>query len=65
MTVLVVQFNPCVYLILRWKAMSTHETPMTRWYWQQVKGTLIEEYVAVQGGLTCGRRVLLTGTLKT
>jgi hypothetical protein len=38
--------------------MSTHETPMTRWYWQQVGGTLIEEFVAVKGTATCGRRVL-------
>lgn len=26
--------------------MSKHETPMTRWYWQQVGGTLIEEFKA-------------------
>jgi hypothetical protein len=38
--------------------MSTHETPMTHWYWQQVRGTLIEEFVAVQGSSTSGRRVL-------
>jgi hypothetical protein len=32
--------------------MSLNETPMTRWYWREVlkKGTLIEEYVAVEGG---------------
>lgn len=31
--------------------MSKHETPMTRWYWREVlkRGTLIEEYVAVEG----------------
>jgi hypothetical protein len=34
-------------------AMSKHETPMTRWYWQQVGGTLIEEFVAAQGS-ACG-----------
>jgi hypothetical protein len=34
------------------------ETPMTRWYWQQVGGTLIEEFVAIKGTATCGRRVL-------
>lgn len=38
--------------------MSKHETPMTRWYWKQVGGTLIEEFVAVAGGPGCGRRVL-------
>jgi hypothetical protein len=30
--------------------MSKHETPMTRWYWRQVGGTLIEEFVAVEKG---------------
>ena len=39
-------------------AMSKHETPVTRWYWQQVGGTLIEEFVAVKGTLKCGVRVL-------
>jgi hypothetical protein len=38
--------------------MSKHETPMTRWYWQQVGGTLIKEFVAVEGTSLCGRRVL-------
>jgi hypothetical protein len=38
--------------------MSKHETPMTRWYWQQVGGTLIEEFVAVEGTSKCGRRAL-------
>ena len=38
--------------------MSKHETPMTRWYWQQVGGTLIEEFVAVKGTSKCGVRVL-------
>ncbi len=30
--------------------MSRNETPMTRWYWREIlkKGTLIEEYVAVE-----------------
>ena len=41
----------------RWN-MSKHETPMTRWYWQQVGGTLIEEFVAIERTSTCGRRVL-------
>jgi hypothetical protein len=38
--------------------MSKHETPMTRWYWRQVGGTLIEEFVAVEGSADRGRRVL-------
>ena len=38
--------------------MSKHETPMTRRYWQEVGGTLIEEFVAVEGTAMCGRRVL-------
>jgi hypothetical protein len=31
---------------------------MTRWYWQRVGGTLIEEIVSVKGASQCGRRVL-------
>lgn len=31
---------------------------MTRWYWQQVGGTLIEEFIAVKGTSDCGVRVL-------
>ncbi len=31
---------------------------MTRWYWQQVGGTLIEEFVAVKGTSKCGVRLL-------
>jgi hypothetical protein len=38
--------------------MSKLETPMTRWYWQQVKGTLVEEFVVINGSGTCGRRLL-------
>jgi arginine deiminase len=38
--------------------MSKHETPMTRWYWQQVRGTLIEEFIAVEHSETRGRRLL-------
>jgi hypothetical protein len=38
--------------------MSKHETHMTRWCWQQVGGTLIEEFVAIEGTSKCGRRVL-------
>jgi hypothetical protein len=31
--------------------MSLNETPMTKWYWREVlkMGTLIEEYLAVEG----------------
>ena len=38
--------------------MSKHETPMTRWYWKQVGGTLIEEFVAVTRSEECERRCL-------
>ncbi len=38
--------------------MSKHETPITRWYWQQVGGTLIEEFEAVKASSKNGRRVL-------
>lgn len=38
--------------------MSKHETPMTRWYWRQVGGTLIEEFVAVRRTKDCGPRLL-------
>ena len=38
--------------------MPKHETPMTRWYWKQVGGTLVEEFVAVHRGTDHERRVL-------
>jgi hypothetical protein len=40
--------------------MSKRETPMTRWYWEQVGGTLIEEFPAVlpKGNPLLGRRLL-------
>lgn len=38
--------------------MSKHETPITRWYWKQVGGTLVEEFVAVNRGADRGKRVL-------
>jgi len=38
--------------------MSKLETPMTRWYWHQVRGTLIEEFVAIEEAADRGRRVL-------
>lgn len=37
--------------------MSRRETPMTRWYWKQVGGTLIEEFCVVErilGGSVSG-----------
>ena len=37
--------------------MSKRETPMTRWYWEQVGGTLIEEFPAVRSSATCGQRL--------
>lgn len=45
--------------------MSKRETPMTRWYWQQVGGTLIEEFVAVKGTSKCGVRLLDGVIIKT
>jgi hypothetical protein len=36
--------------------MNKHEPAMTRWYWRQVGGTLIEEFVAVRPTPTCGQR---------
>jgi hypothetical protein len=44
--------------------MSKHETPMTRWYWQQVGGTLIEEFCAVPRSHSCGTRLLDGVTIK-
>ena len=38
--------------------MSKHETPMIRRFWKQVGGTLIEEFRAVRGTATCGKRFL-------
>lgn len=38
--------------------MSKYETPMTRWYWQQVGGTLVEEFCAVLRSSTCGVRLI-------
>jgi hypothetical protein len=36
--------------------MSKNETPMTLWYWEQVGGTLIEEFRMVAKGRTNERR---------
>jgi len=38
--------------------MSKHETPMTRLYWQQAGGTLIEEFCAVPRSSNCGVRLI-------
>jgi hypothetical protein len=38
--------------------MSKNETPMTRWYWRQVGGTLIEEFPVVERGPDCERRAV-------
>jgi hypothetical protein len=38
--------------------MSLRETPMLRWYWRQVGGTLVEEFLAVRRGSTNARRLL-------
>ena len=40
------------------KVMSKHETPLIRRYWEQVGGTLIEEFLAVRRTETCGQRLL-------
>jgi hypothetical protein len=38
--------------------MNKREPAMTRWYWRQVGGTLIAEFLAVRGTTTCGRRLI-------
>lgn len=41
--------------------MSRRETPMTRWYWEQVGGSLIEEFIIVtrkQGAAGHAQRLL-------
>jgi len=40
--------------------MSKRETPMTRWLWEQIGGTLVEEFPAVlpKGDPQLGRRLL-------
>jgi hypothetical protein len=38
--------------------MRKLETPITRWYWQQVGGTLIEEFCAVRRGEDCSNRLI-------
>lgn len=38
--------------------MSKRETPMTRRYWERVRGTLLEEYLAVQRHPGVGQRLI-------
>jgi hypothetical protein len=38
--------------------MSKLETPMTRWYWEQVGGTLVEEFCAVPRSPDCSNRLI-------
>lgn len=38
--------------------MSLNETPMTIWYWEQVGGTLIEEFQVVPAAKGQGRRAV-------
>ena len=38
--------------------MSKHETPMIRWYWEQIGGTLCEEFRVVRRSHTKGQRLL-------
>ena len=38
--------------------MSKLETPMTLWYWHQVGGLLIEEFVAVRRTASQGQRLI-------
>jgi hypothetical protein len=38
--------------------MSKLETPMIRWYWQQVGGTLVEEFCAVPRANDCSNRLI-------
>ena len=38
--------------------MSKLETPMIRWYWEQIGGTLIEEFLAVRRSERTGQRLI-------
>lgn len=38
--------------------MSKLETPLTRRYWKETGGTLVEEFLAVPGSLVQGKRLL-------
>jgi hypothetical protein len=44
--------------------MSRLETPMTRWYWAQIGGTLVEECCAVKRSNGCSVRLLGTMIVK-
>ena len=37
--------------------MSKHETPISRWYWQQLGRLLVEEYCLIERGRQCVRRL--------
>lgn len=43
--------------------MSERETPMTRWYWRRVGGTLIEEFPAVRHNTADHGRRLIDGVI--
>src|SRR2546425_11695496 len=45
-------------LLYRNDRMSKNETPMIRWYWNQIGGTLVEEFPAVCRTALCGQRLL-------
>ena len=38
--------------------MSKHETPLTRRYWQEIGGTLVEEFLAIRGNDDQGKRLI-------
>lgn len=38
--------------------MSKRETPLTRRYWREIGGTLIEEFLAVRSGPNQGKRLI-------
>ena len=38
--------------------MSKHETPLTRRYWKEIGGTLIEEFLAVKKTKESGQRLI-------
>lgn len=38
--------------------MSKHETPILHWYWNQVGGTLVEEFRVVSKTSTTGQRLV-------
>lgn len=38
--------------------MSKNETPITRWYWRQLGGLLVEEFCVRARGVGCGQRLV-------